>query len=204
MRKTFNTLTCGLYLLNTKGDKESGCVINTFLQVASNPKLVLVAVNKENYTCKQIQKSKKFNVTVLSENADMNIISTFGFSSSEFNDKYKDLDKKYDILDLPYVENDMVSLFSVRVKEEIDAATHIVFLGEVSESVLLKEEEPMTYDYYKKVKKGTTPPKAPSYQEEKVTGYRCDTCGYIYRGETLPESYICPICGQIHFTKIVE
>ena len=54
MRKAFNTLTSGLYLVNTKGDKEAGCVINTFLQVASNPKLVLIAVNKENYTCKQI------------------------------------------------------------------------------------------------------------------------------------------------------
>lgn len=204
MKKAFDTLSSSLCLLNTKGDKEAGCVINTFLQVASKPQMVLVSVNKENYTCKEIQKSKIFNVSVLSKNADMKIINVFGFSSSEFNDKYHTFDKNYDILSLPYIKNGMVSLFSVRVKNEIDAGSHMIFLGEISESVLLSDDEAMTYDYYKKVKKGTTPPKAPNYHSEKVNGYKCELCGYLYRGENLPENYICPICGAIHFKKIVN
>ncbi len=205
MRKAFDKLTSGMYLVGTKADKEAGCIVNTFEQVASKPELVVIAINKENYTCTQIRKSKKFNVTVLKEDTDKEIINTFGFSSSEFNDKYKAYNKKYDLLGLPYIENDMVALFSVRVKEEIDANTHIVFMGEVSESVLLSEDRPMTYDYYRTVKNGITPPKASTYQKPKaVSGYKCDVCGYIYRGEELPIDYICPICGQTHFTKICE
>lgn len=205
MRKAFDKLTSGMYLISTKGDKEAGCIVNTFEQVASNPELVVVAVNKDNYTCQQIEKSKKFNVTVLKEDVDPKIISTFGFSSSEFNDKYKGFNKKYDLLNLPYIEDDMLALFTVRVKETIDAVTHTIFMGEVSESVLLSEGVPMTYAYYKNEKKGITPPKASTYQKPKaVSGYKCDVCGYIYRGEELPIDYICPICGQTHFTKICE
>ena len=205
MKKAYNKLTNGMYLLSTKADKEAGCIVNTFEQVASNPELVIVAVNKKNYTCLQIQKSKKFNVTVLKEDADIEIINKFGFTTSKFEDKYKGYDKKYDLLKLPYIEKDMTALFSVRVKAEIDAETHIVFLGEVSEAVLLSDDKPMTYDYYKQEKKGITPPKASSYQAQAlVSGYKCDVCGYIYRGESLPVDYICPICGQTHFTKITE
>lgn len=205
MRKAFDKLTSGLYLVSTKADKEAGCIVNTFEQVANKPELVVVAINKENYTCKQIKKSKKFNVTVLKKDADPSIISIFGFSSSEFNDKYKSFNKKYDLLKLPYIENDMVALFSVRVKDEIDVQSHILFIGEVSESVLLTSDEPMTYNYYKTVKNGITPPRASTYQKPKaVSGYKCDVCGYIYRGEELPIDYICPICGQTHFTKICE
>ncbi len=205
MKKAFDTLTSGMYLVSTKADKEAGCIVNTFEQVASNPELVIIAVNKDNYTCKQISKSQKFNVTVLKEEADSNIISTFGFTSSEFNDKFKSYNKKYDLLKLPYIEDDMIALFSVRVKKEIDAKTHIVFMGEVSESVVLSQDKPMTYDYYKNVKNGITPPKASTYQKPKtVSGYKCDVCSYIYRGGELPIDYICPICGQTHFTKICE
>ncbi len=205
MLKAYNNLTSGMYLVGTKGDKEAGCIINTFEQVAATPEMVVMALNKENYTCKEIKKSKKFNVTVLSQNIDINIISRFGFSSSEFEDKYKPYSVKHDLLNLPYIEEGMTSLFTVRVKEEIEAGTHIVFLGEVSEAVWLNDEEPLTYKYYKEVLKGKTPPKASSYQKSKIaSGYKCDTCGYIYRGETLPVDYVCPICGKTHFTKITN
>ena len=50
------------------------------------------------------------------------------------------------------------------------------------------------------VKKGTSPKKAPTYQEEvktdKKTKWRCKICGYIYEGDELPADFICPICGQ--------
>ncbi len=205
MKKAYDKLTSGMYLVSAKADKEAGCIINTFEQVASTPELVLIALNKDNYTTKQIKKSQKFNVTVLKEAARAEIIQTFGFSSSEFTDKFQSFNKKYDLLNLPYITDDMVALFSVRVKEEIDAITHTIFLGEVSESVLLSDERPMSYAYYKEEKKGITPPKAPSYQKPKqISGYKCDVCGYIYRGETLPIDYICPICGEAKFTKITE
>ena len=69
---------------------------------------------------------------------------------------------------------------------------------DVDNWAVLDDVPQMTYDYYHAVKKGLTPPKASSYRppEEKVTGWRCTVCGYIYEGETLPANYKCPICGQ--------
>ena len=79
-----------------------------------------------------------------------------------------------------------------------DLGTHILFVARVDDWAVLDDVPQMTYDYYHAVKKGLTPPKASSYRppEEKVTGWRCTVCGYIYEGETLPANYKCPICGQ--------
>ncbi|OGO16648.1 MAG: Rubredoxin-type Fe(Cys)4 protein [Chloroflexi bacterium RBG_16_48_7] len=79
----------------------------------------------------------------------------------------------------------------------------------------MKEGEPMTYAYYQRVKRGTTPKTAPSYiaKEEvkpKTMKYECSVCGYIYDPdmgdpdgnikpgtafEDIPDSWVCPICG---------
>ena len=74
----------------------------------------------------------------------------------------------------------------------------------------------MTYAYYHTVKRGKTPPAAPSYQAaaadtEKDAGkFVCTVCGYVYDpaagdpGEgippgtpfaQLPKGWVCPICG---------
>ena len=40
----------------------------------------------------------------------------------------------------------------------------LLFIGEVEDAERLSGETPLTYDYYHKVLKGKTPPKASSYQ----------------------------------------
>ena len=52
----------------------------------------------------------------------------------------------------------------------------------------------------------STPPNAPSYQENagRTVGYRCTVCGYILESDTLPDDFICPVCGKdaSYFVKI--
>jgi hypothetical protein len=43
-----------------------------------------------------------------------------------------------------------------------------VFLGEVIDADLLKNEKPMTYEYYHRVIKGKAPKTAPTYNEAKL------------------------------------
>ena len=60
----------------------------------------------------------------------------------------------------------------------------------------------MTYRYYHEVLKGKASSKAPTYQEETVSGgkkYRCTICGYIYddekesvKFEDLTDDWKCP------------
>ena len=95
-------------------------------------------------------------------------------------------------------ENQTTRTILESVVNEVDLGTHILFVARVDDWAVLDDVPQMTYDYYHAVKKGLTPPKASSYRppEEKVTGWRCTVCGYIYEGETLPANYKCPICGQ--------
>lgn len=182
-------LSYGIYIINTKN---SGCVVNTLTQVTNDK--VIVAINKENYTNKMLKENKIFNATVLTVNTDMEIIQTFGFTSSKENDKYKNFQIEKDTNNIPYIKENMAALIECEVINEIDLDTHTVFIAKILNTKKLSDEEVMTYDYYHKVKNGITPPKAPTYEKPKK-GYRCKICGYVYEGETLPEDFVCPICG---------
>ena len=58
----------GLYVLTAKEEnKDNGCIVNTVMQLTSNPCFIGIAVNKQNYTCGMIQRTKKLNISVLSE-----------------------------------------------------------------------------------------------------------------------------------------
>ena len=50
-----------------------------------------------------------------------------------------------------------------KVINKMDCGTHTLFLGELVSSQILKTGKPMTYAYYHEVKRGTTPPKAPTF-----------------------------------------
>lgn len=184
-------ISYGLYLVSTK---DSGCIINTVTQVTSTPKIT-IALNKENYTNQKLKEYQKFNITVLSEQTDMEVIKTFGFTSSKNTDKYQNFETALDSNNIKYLTKNMVSLIECEVENTVELDTHTLFIAKVIDTKILSSEKPMTYDYYHSVKKGQTPPKAPSYNETKKTGYRCTICGYIYEGDNLPEDFVCPICG---------
>jgi len=54
-----------------------------------------------------------------------------------------------------------------RVIQTVDAGTHNIFVAERSPyAEVLKQGNPMTYAYYHQVKRGSTPPSAPTYVKE--------------------------------------
>ena len=71
-RKAFRSLSSGLYLITAKaGDARCGCVVNTLVQVASEPATLSVSLNKENATTAAILESGRFAATVLAEDTPM-------------------------------------------------------------------------------------------------------------------------------------
>lgn len=59
--KAFWKMSYGLYIISAKnGEKAGGCVVNTMIQVTSEPLQVTVTINKENYTAGLIQESGYF------------------------------------------------------------------------------------------------------------------------------------------------
>ncbi|MEG0275707.1 MAG: flavin reductase [Coprobacillus sp.] len=204
--KAFFKLTYGLYIVTTKNkDQESGCVINTMTQVTASPSQVSIALNKDNYTTELIKESGIFNVSVLLDNVSMDTIRNFGFQSGKDVNKFENMDYKIDNLGIKYLTKESAATFSCKVNQIVDAGTHFMFIAEVVDTKVLSEEEVLTYSAYHEKKNGATPKNAPSYIEEPTqSGYRCDVCGFIYEGETLPEDYICPVCkvDASHFQKI--
>ena len=156
--------------------------------------MVIISVNKDNYTTSLIQSKKSFHVSVLSQNTTMDFIKKFGFASGKDGNKFAGLDVKMDSLGNPYVDKYNVADFVCLVKEINDVGTHLLMVAEVIETFKCRDEEVLTYSYYQKHLKGTTPKNAVSYQE-KNKGYTCLVCGYTYEGEELPEGFVCPICG---------
>lgn len=190
----------GLYVLTAnEGDKDNGCIINTVMQVTSDPLQIAIAVNKKNYTNEMILRTKKFNVSVLSENAKFEVFKHFGFQSGRDSDKFADyFQTKRSPNGVLYITEDTNSYMSAYVKQEIDLGTHTLFIAQLVEAENLSETQTVSYSFYQKNIK-------PKPENTNKKGWRCTICGYIYEGEVLPADYICPVCkhGAVDFERIV-
>lgn len=197
----FRSLSYGVYIISTlDGERPTGCVANSVMQITSSPATIAVSMNHDNYTNSCIEKSGKFAVSILSEQSAPGLIGTFGFQSGKEINKFDGVEavEKEGIS----VVTDACAYVVCKVIDRMETSTHTVFLGEVIDADVLKNEDPMTYAYYHKVVKGKSPKNAPTYlpeekEEEKTESEKwvCSICGYVHEGE-LPEDYKCPVCQQ--------
>lgn len=189
--KTMQKLTYGLFVLTSNdGTKDNGCIINTAMQLTSNPNKIAIAVNKANYSHDIIMKTRKFNVCILSEEAQFSLFQRFGFQSGRTVNKFDGFnDYKKSLNDLPVITQGVNSYISAWVDETVDVSTHTLFIATVTDMDILNDVPSATYSYYHQHIK-------PHPQQPKTakTAWRCKICGFIYEGEELPADYICPLC----------
>lgn len=214
--KALYTISYGLYIVTAKkDDRLNGQVANTVFQISSAPPTVAVSINKQNLTHEFIQAGRNFAVSVLAREASLSLIGRFGFKSGREGDKFAGLNYNLTQRGLPYLTEDTLAYLEAEVNQTVDAGTHSIFIGTLTDAAVLRQGEPMTYAYYHQVKRGTTPQTAPTFtaaREENAVApkYRCDICNYIYdptQGdpehgiapgtpfEDLPGEWTCPICG---------
>ena len=204
-KNAFRNMSYGVYIVSTlDGDRPTGCVANSAMQITSEPATIAVSINHDNYTNACIEKTGKFAVSILTEQSDPGLIGTFGFQSGKDVNKFDGVEAV--VKEGLSVVTDACSYLVCKVIDKMETATHTVFLGEVIAADVLKDEEAMTYAYYHKVVKGKSPKNAPTYiAEEEVTVQKeekwvCGICGYEYRGELpfdeVPEEFVCPVCKQ--------
>lgn len=200
--KSMFKLSYGLYVLSAnENGKDNGCIINTVTQVTSSPIAVTIAVNKNNHTCDMIQRTGKFNVSVLSESASFEIFKRFGFQSGRDVNKFDSFDKvKRSENGIYYLTENVNAFMSAEVISSEDCGTHILFFARITEAAVLSDEKSATYQYYFDHIK----PKPVTTESRK--GFVCKICGYIYEGDSLPEDYVCPICkhGADDFEPLAE
>jgi len=196
--KAFRKMSYGLFLLTAKdGDKENGCIINTAIQCASEPRLISICAIKANLTNEMISKTGVFNLTVLPESVGYETYRVFGMTSGRSEDKFSHFPNA------PLAENGLRylsegnALFQCRVKESFDMGSHVMYIAELTGAEVLSDEESATYAYYQSTVKNQAP-------KPQKSGWRCKICGYIHEGDNLPEDLICPLCkhGAEDFEKV--
>ena len=93
--RTLHKISYGLYIVSSKkGDKLNGQIANTVFQITSEPPTIAVSINKGNLTHDYIAQSGVFTVSILSEQAPMELIGKFGFKSGRDIDKFAGIDYK--------------------------------------------------------------------------------------------------------------
>ena len=215
-------ITYGLYVVSSvDGNKLNGYVSNTVFQVTADPPQLAVAVSKNNFTVGMIERSRVFSISALQKETRPELFGTFGYRSGLDIDKFNDFSYKIGKTGVPILLDDTIAWFECEVMQSFDVGSHMLFIGKVIESdLLMAETEPMTYAYFREVKKGKAPKNAPTYidpgkyktviDQGIPLVYECPACGYIYdpligdpdsgipagtRFEDLPDDWLCPSCG---------
>lgn len=200
-KKAMYNLSYGLFVLTTTlGSRSQGCIINTAMQVTTNPNRITITVNKQNLTHDVLVHTKEFNISVISEDAKFSLFQHFGFQSGRDTDKFEGYThSKTSANGMPYITQGTNAYISGKVIDTVDLGTHTMFIADVADGEILSDTASATYSYYQKNIK----PK-PEETENQKKGYRCKICGYVYEGDTLPDDFVCPICkhGADDFEKI--
>ena len=194
-KKITRKIIQGMYVLTTIG---GGCMVDAVSQVSAgdNP-LIAVAVMKKNYTNELLKKNNKFALSILGEDINPEIISTFGMNSMRDMNKFEKVTAEE--VEGVKVLTDSLGYMVCEIVDFIENDTHTLFIGKVIEADVFEEKEPMSYGYYQEHKeellKVTT--------QKGKTAWVCSVCGYIYYAEELPEDFRCPICkvGKEYFKK---
>jgi len=216
-------LSYGMCILSSKKDgKFNGCIVNTAFQITPEPPMIAVSVNRQCLTHEYIAGSKVFTISILSQEASMPFIGRFGFNSGRDIDKFEQVKFRIGQTGTPIVLDNTAAFIEAEVTENIDVVSHTLFIAKIVACETLDEsKEPMTYAYYRDIKRGKTPKTAATYHEVKpktettkgiknMKKYECLVCGYIYDPaegdpengvepgtafENLPDDWVCPECG---------
>ncbi len=220
-------ITYGLYII-CSGDEnnKAGYIANTAFQVTAEPPQIAISCNKDNHTAKVLDSSGVYSISILKQDASPEIIGLFGYKSGIDTDKFENTGYITGETGVPIVTDESIAWFECKIVNKFVVGTHIIYVAEIINNELLDEKGiPLTYDYYRKVKKGKAPKNAPTYikPEEKAEvkpiekpasdlgpSYKCLVCDHIYNPsegdedsgippgtpfEDLPDDWMCPVCG---------
>ena len=202
-----NNLSYGLFVVTAKMDKDNGCITNTVMQITTSPNRISLAVNKNNLTHDMIMRTGKFNVSIISQNADFELFKHFGFVSGKTVDKFADF-YDYERADngVTYITKGTNAVICAQKIGAIDMGTHTLFIADVTDCFNLSSTPSATYAYYHANIKPKRVEKKAEEKKEGKTVWVCKICGYEHEAEELPDDFICPLCKhpKEDFEKIIK
>lgn len=202
--KAFHKMSYGLYIITTRLNEENaGYIGNTVFQVTSNPSQIAISCHKKNASAEKILQSKIFSISVLGRNASTSLIGEFGFMSGSEVDKFRNVKTITAKTGAPVVLDSSVAWFDCKVVSSQDVGSHILIIGEVLDSDVISDEEPLTYAYYREKYKMLSPKNSPTYiekdkldSEESEEGKKKSTPQKKEAdSEKSMDTFTCTICG---------
>ena len=165
-----HNLSYGMFIVSSnKGELLNGQIANTVFQITSEPVTIAISINNKNLTHEYIRASSRFSLSILEEKAPLPFIGKFGFRSGRTEDKFKGTNFIKLASGCPVVLDNTLCYIEAKIVNKSDCFTHTLFIGQVTDSKMLKAGRPMTYDYYHREKRGTTPSSAPTLWTSKTS-----------------------------------
>ena len=132
--KALYHITYGLYLLSARSyGQDNACIINTAVQVASEPLRISISVNKGNKTHDMIMESGRFNLSALTTDAPFSLFQRFGMQSG------RDVNKFIGFDDVRRADNGILVLsryasacLSLKLVRTLDLGSHTLFIAELT------------------------------------------------------------------------
>lgn len=202
--KAFHKLSYGVYLVTTRfNGKNAGYIANTVFQVTSEPSLIALSCHKKNSSTEKIINSGIFSVSVLKKDTSTSLIGQFGFMSGEELDKFRNIETITAETGAPIVQDSSVAWFDCRVHSVQDLGSHMLIIGEVVNSEVVSDEEPLTYVHYREKYRMLSPKHSPTYIEKEKLDKE-NTVEQDKEAETKPQDseegdamdvFTCTVCG---------
>ena len=154
-QEVLNKISYGLYVVTANQEgKDNGCVVDTVMQVAKEPQIISFSVYKTSYTCEMIQNTRMCCISVLNEDAQMELLKRFGYESGRDIDKFSDFTSCRKAANGTMIITEGTNAyFTVDINQQIDLGSHILFIGEPKEGEIFNDVSTMTYAYYAENKK---------------------------------------------------
>lgn len=165
--KAFHKFSYGLYIIASEFEGEKvGYIGNTAFQVTAEPAQIAISCHKENYSLQKILDRGAFSVSVLEKDVDTSVIGTFGFMSGKGFDKFMKVETITAQTGVPIVVSSSVAWMECKVVAAHDVGSHMLIIGEVLEAEVIRDNEALTYDYYREKYRMHAPKNAPTYIDE--------------------------------------
>ena len=202
--KAFHKMSYGMYLIATElHGKKAGYIANTAFQVTSSPEQIAISCHKDNKSTEMIRQAGAFSLSILKKELNVKIIGDFGFRSGRELDKFQEVQTQIAKTGMPIVMDESVAWLDCEVRQMVDVGSHWLIIGEVVDSDVISDEEPLTYKYYREKYKMFSPKNSPTFiDRDKLDQDESDLQGRVEEeqpaeseaaGDAKP--FVCLICG---------
>ena len=151
-KEAFLKINYGLYVITTKDvGRDNGCVIDALMQLTDEPPVVAFSLNKANLTHDMLLNSREFNISVLTDEAPKELFRVFSTKSGwDFNKFEEFADTKRSANGILSLSKFINARFSGKVIDVIDAGTHTLFRGRITETEVISRKDTLTYSDYRR------------------------------------------------------